>query len=162
MGLTVYNHPSRIPPHKTFMGDCGSQFVGFALAVFAMHLPRMPLRSFSFVSALILLSPFAWDVCYTLGRRILRGENVLRAHRSHLYQRLLVSGWTHAEALALNAVLWTSCAALALLYESAGRSRDGSEAALVLLAVLALLAFHTLFVLWVERRAHRRAGTPAP
>ena len=33
IGLNHYNHPGRKGPQKTFMGDCGSQFIGFVLAI---------------------------------------------------------------------------------------------------------------------------------
>lgn len=159
IGLASFNLPGQPQHRKTFMGDCGSQFVGFTLAVFVLRQPRLGLKTFSVVSALILLSPFIWDVCYTLVRRLARRENIFKAHRSHLYQRLLVAGWTHSRALALNGALWTCCAILSLLYEAASRNPGRGEAALVVLVTLALLSTYTLAVLWVERRACVRAAS---
>ncbi len=161
LGLFWYNHPGKPAGEKTFMGDSGSQFIGYALALTALHSAGARLDTFSVVSALILFSPFAWDVVYTLLRRIVRGENILEAHRSHLYQRLLVAGWNHTRVLFLNIALWISCFALALNYPRVARLRGGGEALLVVLATVLLLTLYTLFVLWVERRARSGQTPPA-
>ena len=67
-------------------------------------------------SVLIVLLPFVFDVALTLARRARRGENLLAAHRSHLYQRLLICGLTHRETLALNLRYFLICGALGLVY----------------------------------------------
>ena len=35
-----------------------------------------------------VLSPFIFDTVFTFGKRLLRGERVYEAHRSHLYQQM--------------------------------------------------------------------------
>ena len=49
--------------------------------------------------------PFVFDTTITLARRAHRGENLLAAHRSHLYQRLTQSGWPHGRAAILYSAL---------------------------------------------------------
>ncbi|MFN3982825.1 MAG: hypothetical protein ACK4SA_20790 [Caldilinea sp.] len=39
--------------------------------------------------------PFVFDTTFTILRRWRRGENIFAAHRSHLYQRLVIAGWRH-------------------------------------------------------------------
>ncbi len=156
-----FNRPGALPKRKTFMGDCGSQFIGFALAVLALRREQTTYDVFDFWSAAIALSPFIWDVCYTLVRRLLRGENIFEAHRTHLYQRLLVAGWTHGEVLALNFAVWGACFVLAQLH---GRLlRDGAShwLALIILANVFVLLAYTLFVLFVERHARKRKQASA-
>jgi Fuc2NAc and GlcNAc transferase len=48
-------------------------------------------------TALSITLPLTADAIYTLIRRLIRRENIFKAHRSHLYQRLQQSGWTHAQ-----------------------------------------------------------------
>jgi hypothetical protein len=68
---------------------------------------------------LLVFSPFIVDATATLARRALRGEVVWRAHRSHHYQRLVMSGWSHRR-LALAAYALMAAAALtALTFRSA-------------------------------------------
>jgi UDP-N-acetylmuramyl pentapeptide phosphotransferase/UDP-N-acetylglucosamine-1-phosphate transferase len=81
-------------PAKIFMGDAGSTFLGatIALALFNNHG-----NAGAAWSALAIVLPLMGDAIYTLVRRLLRRENLFQAHRSHLYQRLQQSGWTHAQ-----------------------------------------------------------------
>lgn len=79
-------------PATIFMGDVGSAFLGYLLAVLPLLLsPRPPLWI-----VLLPLWPFVVDTAITLVRRWRRGESLMVAHRSHLYQRLTAADWTHA------------------------------------------------------------------
>ena len=72
-------------PASIFMGDVGSAFLGFLLAAGA--LATRPPRSL-LVPTVLTVWPFVFDTSLTLARRVRRRENLLAAHRSHLYQRL--------------------------------------------------------------------------
>ncbi|WP_173177211.1 MraY family glycosyltransferase [Pseudomonas tohonis] len=72
------------PPAKIFMGDAGSGFLGITLGI-------LSIQAATFDAAwlwawLILLGVFIVDATYTLLRRLLRGDKVYEAHRSHAYQ----------------------------------------------------------------------------
>lgn len=72
------------PPARIFMGDAGSGFLGLILGVLALYAAW---ESGDFLwSWLILLGVFIVDSTWTLGRRLLSGEKVYEAHRSHAYQ----------------------------------------------------------------------------
>jgi Fuc2NAc and GlcNAc transferase len=80
IGFLVWN----FPPAKIFMGDAGSGFLGLmlgALALYSAHIEAVMLSVW-----LILLGVFIVDATFTLIRRLLRGEKVYEAHRSHAYQ----------------------------------------------------------------------------
>ena len=81
------------PPTRIFMGDVGSAFLGFTFAALAIAAaqrdPRLALVGILFVW------PFVFDATFTLLRRLKNGENVFAAHRSHLYQRLVIVGYSH-------------------------------------------------------------------
>ena len=72
------------PRARIFMGDAGSGFLGITLAVLAVHAAWI--RPVLLWSWLILLGVFIVDATFTLLRRLLRGEAVYEAHRSHAYQ----------------------------------------------------------------------------
>ena len=72
------------PPARIFMGDAGSGFLGYALAVHALHATtsgQMMLWPW-----LILLGVFIVDATLTLLRRAARRIRVTDAHRTHAYQ----------------------------------------------------------------------------
>jgi UDP-N-acetylmuramyl pentapeptide phosphotransferase/UDP-N-acetylglucosamine-1-phosphate transferase len=99
-------------PARAFMGDAGSLPLGLLLAGLAVALSR----HVPFVSCFLVLGPFLFDTLYTVLRRAVRGENILRAHRSHLYQRLLATGMTHPVVALLYGGWTLLSAAGGLLY----------------------------------------------
>ncbi|MDI2140543.1 MULTISPECIES: glycosyltransferase family 4 protein [unclassified Pseudomonas] len=72
------------PPAKIFMGDAGSGFLGIVLG--GLSLQAAAVSSDFLWGWLILLGVFIVDATYTLLRRLLRGDKVYEAHRSHAYQ----------------------------------------------------------------------------
>ncbi|MGL4315376.1 MAG: MraY family glycosyltransferase [Pseudomonas sp.] len=72
------------PPARIFMGDAGSGFLGIVLGVLSLQAGW--LQPQLFWAWFILLGVFIVDATLTLLRRLLRGERVYEAHRSHAYQ----------------------------------------------------------------------------
>ncbi|MFN3767617.1 MraY family glycosyltransferase [Ectopseudomonas guguanensis] len=72
------------PPARIFMGDAGSGFLGIVLGV--LSLQAAWIDQSLFWGWLILLGVFIVDATFTLFRRLLRGDRVYEAHRSHAYQ----------------------------------------------------------------------------
>lgn len=72
------------PPARIFMGDAGSGFLGIALGILSLQAAWV--ESQLFWGWLILLGVFIVDATFTLLRRLLRGDKVYEAHRSHAYQ----------------------------------------------------------------------------
>jgi len=74
------------PPAKIFMGDVGSGYLGYVIAVLALATARVD--PVALCVWLILGGVFWSDATVTLARRLLRGEAIHTAHRSHAYQWL--------------------------------------------------------------------------
>ncbi|TDV45716.1 Fuc2NAc and GlcNAc transferase [Pseudomonas graminis] len=72
------------PPAKIFMGDAGSGFLGIMLGCLSLQSAWIS-SQFLWVW-LILLGVFIVDATVTLIRRLVRGDKVYEAHRSHAYQ----------------------------------------------------------------------------
>lgn len=72
------------PPARIFMGDAGSGFLGYALAVHALHATTS--GQTTLWPWLILLAVFIVDATLTLLRRAAHGIRVTEAHRTHAYQ----------------------------------------------------------------------------
>ena len=81
-------------PAKIFMGDAGSTVLGASVAIALLNTHNDPIQAWS---ALAVTFPLLGDAIYTLIRRLMRGENIFKAHRTHLYQRLQQAGWSHAQ-----------------------------------------------------------------
>src|SRR5690606_30192313 len=80
LGFLAWN----FPPARIFMGDAGSGFLGIALGI--LSLQAAWIAPTLFWAWQILLGVFVVDATFTLLRRLLRGEKVYEAHRSHAYQ----------------------------------------------------------------------------
>ena len=78
--------PFNFPRARIFLGDVGSQFCGFVLAVLAVAAGRFQGVELSVLLVPMLLFGVLFDVAFTLVRRGLAGERVTEAHRGHLYQ----------------------------------------------------------------------------
>ncbi|MDH0304889.1 MULTISPECIES: glycosyltransferase family 4 protein [unclassified Pseudomonas] len=80
LGFLIWN----FPPARIFMGDAGSGFLGVALGMLTLQAAwASPQLLWAWI---ILLGVFIVDATYTLIRRLLRGDKVYEAHRSHAYQ----------------------------------------------------------------------------
>jgi UDP-GlcNAc:undecaprenyl-phosphate/decaprenyl-phosphate GlcNAc-1-phosphate transferase len=95
--------PFNFPKARIFMGDVGSQFCGFMLAVLAVVASRFEGVELSFLLMPMLLAGVLFDVAFTLLRRALNGERVTEAHRGHLYQVAHRSG---VPAVTVTLVHW--------------------------------------------------------
>ncbi|MCF5725129.1 MraY family glycosyltransferase [Pseudomonas syringae] len=72
------------PPARIFMGDAGSGFLGVILGLLSLQAAwASPTMLWAW---LILLGVFIVDATFTLIRRLVRGDKVYEAHRSHAYQ----------------------------------------------------------------------------
>ncbi|WP_460137205.1 MraY family glycosyltransferase [Pseudomonas sp. S1_E04] len=80
LGFLFWN----FPPAKIFMGDAGSGFLGIILATLSLQAAWTDSRLLWVW--IILLGVFIVDATLTLFRRLIRGEKVYEAHRSHAYQ----------------------------------------------------------------------------
>lgn len=74
------------PPARVFMGDTGSLFLGFIMVFFG--LASVSYGWMNYPAWMILGALFITDATVTLCVRLVRGQRLLQAHRSHAYQRL--------------------------------------------------------------------------
>jgi UDP-GlcNAc:undecaprenyl-phosphate/decaprenyl-phosphate GlcNAc-1-phosphate transferase len=95
--------PFNFPRARIFMGDVGSQFCGFILAILAVVASRLDNVELSFLIVPLLLSGVLFDVAFTLVRRALAGERLTEPHRGHLYQVAQRSG---LPAVAVTLMHW--------------------------------------------------------
>ena len=130
------------PPAKIFMGDAGSGFIGIVLG--GLSLQAAWVSPPMFWCWLILLGVFIVDATYTLVRRLLRGDKVYEAHRSHAYQFASRAYGKHLPVTVAVAAL-NVCWLLPVAYCVARLGLDG--------ALGVVLAYIPLIVLAVRFRA---------
>jgi UDP-N-acetylmuramyl pentapeptide phosphotransferase/UDP-N-acetylglucosamine-1-phosphate transferase len=105
--------PFNFPKAKVFMGDVGSVFLGF---VFSSFVVKLSLNFSIFLCLIMFLSTFYADSIMTIYYRWRRGENLMKAHRSHLYQYLSNElGLPHWKASLLYATVQLIIGILAII-----------------------------------------------
>jgi UDP-GlcNAc:undecaprenyl-phosphate/decaprenyl-phosphate GlcNAc-1-phosphate transferase len=110
------------PPARVFMGDAGSVPLGFLAGALALHGTLS--GAWPLALPIVAFSPFIADASVTLARRVLRGEPFWRAHRSHHYQRLVLSGWRPRRLAIAAYLLMAAAGASALALRAAGHDRQ--------------------------------------
>jgi Fuc2NAc and GlcNAc transferase len=99
LGFLIWNWP----PARIFMGDVGSGYLGYVIAVLAIASARG--NPTALLSWLILGGVFFCDATVTLVRRVLRRDRVHEAHRSHAYQWLARRWRSHSRVTMAVAVI---------------------------------------------------------
>lgn len=100
--------PFNLRPAKTFLGDTGSLFVGFALGVLSLDL----VGKGEFLPLLFVFAvPFA-DTVWAVFRRLLNGKSPFSPDREHFHHKLVDRGFTHGEASLLLSLTALALAAV--------------------------------------------------
>lgn len=143
-GFLLFN----FPPARIFMGDVGSAVLGLFAGAFSLwgikagFLPPW--------AALLVFSPFIIDATATLIRRLLAGERVWEAHKTHYYQRLVQFGWSHKKV-----VLWEYAVMLACSFSALMATHQRPAVQYLVLGVWALFYLGTALIV---RRLEVKGG----
>jgi UDP-GlcNAc:undecaprenyl-phosphate/decaprenyl-phosphate GlcNAc-1-phosphate transferase len=127
--------PWNLPRARVFLGDVGSYGLGAALALLGAY---AVLRGVPVEAVLGSLALYLADTAWTLQRRIRMGEQWLQPHRTHTYQRLCDTGWSHQR---VTLVTGTVTAAVSLLGAVSLTPYPGLRAAADLAAIALLAAY---------------------
>jgi UDP-GlcNAc:undecaprenyl-phosphate GlcNAc-1-phosphate transferase len=139
LGFLRYNtHPARI-----FMGDAGSQLLGFTAAVLSLILTQDKELLYSASLPLLLLGVPVIDTLMVMTERIRQGRSPFQADRNHIHHRLLSLGFKHHEAV----IIIYSVQALLLIL--AWNLRYASD--LIIVTVFIVIALDIVMVLHMAR-----------
>ena len=137
LGFLIHNWQ----PAKIFMGDVGSAFLGFTLAALPLLAAseRREQTSTLPVIAVLFVWYFVFDTVFTLVRRSFGKKRVWEAHREHLYQAMIIGGWSHAAVT----LLYGSAAAILTGFLCFGLIIGGNY---LVLAIFSLFSFTSLII----------------
>ncbi|MBL8267847.1 glycosyltransferase family 4 protein [Steroidobacter sp.] len=148
LGFLRYNtHPARV-----FMGDGGSQILGFSAAVLAVVLTQDESTPLSSALPLLLLGIPIIDTLMVMTQRMLEGRSPLQADRNHIHHRLLALGFDHHEAVMGIYLLQAS------LFVTAWYLRYESD--LTIIALFAALSLLTIGLLQLATTTRWRLRPP--
>lgn len=127
--------PYNVSPAKIFMGDTGSTFIGYILAVASIQGLFKFYALISFVIPFLMLGLPIFDVCYATLLRLLNGDSPFKADRKHVHYRLMDMGFSKKQTVA---VLYISSAILGVT--AIAITKTGLARSLVLLVALGITA----------------------
>jgi UDP-N-acetylmuramyl pentapeptide phosphotransferase/UDP-N-acetylglucosamine-1-phosphate transferase len=133
---------------KIFMGDVGSAFLGFTFAALPLLGRELAVKSPDLlpIAAVLFVWFFIFDSIMTILRRLIRGEKIWVAHREHLFQRLVSSGFTHRQVTVIYGILASILCFIVLL---SVQFRDDISFAIA--PVVILLTATLLFICYRRR-----------
>ena len=97
LGFLRYNtYPARI-----FMGDGGSQFLGFSVGILVIMLTQQVNPMLSPGIAVLILGLPILDTVMVIGQRVYEGRSAFSPDKNHIHHKLLGLGFNHYEAVFL-------------------------------------------------------------
>lgn len=107
-------------PARLFMGDTGSQFLGFSLGILVIVLSQSINSAMSPLIPLLILGLPILDTVAVISQRLYEKRSPFSADKNHIHHKLLQIGFDHYEAVFIIYLVQSSMVVLAyfLLYES--------------------------------------------
>lgn len=148
-GFLRYNtHPASV-----FMGDTGSQFLGFSLGYMVVVLTQDVNSAVSPMLLLLILGLPVLDTVSVMAQRIREGRSPFSPDRNHLHHKLLASGLRHYEVVASIYILQGLFVGAALFFRY--------ESDLLLAGVYILACIAVMLYLGVVRHVRQDAARHA-
>ena len=114
IGALVGFLPFNFSPAKTFIGDTGSNFLGYILSIVSILGVAKTYTAVVIALPMLVLGLPIFDVVWAIIRRIVKGKSIkaiFKADKGHLHHRLLARGFSQKQAVL---VMYAMSAALGL------------------------------------------------
>lgn len=115
LGFLVHN----FYPAKIYMGDTGSLFLGYSVAVLSMLGLFKSLTFFSFVIPILVLALPIFDTLFSILRRIINKKPVMEADNQHIHYQLIAAGFSHRTTVLILYAFSAFFGALAIFFSYA-------------------------------------------
>ncbi len=116
LGFLPYN----MNPARIFMGDTGSQFLGFMLAIISVLGLSKGVVIISFLVPFVILGLPLFDTSFAILRRIIQRRPIMEADRGHLHHKLMDKGFSQKQTVAILYVISILLSVIAVLVAQTG------------------------------------------
>ena len=156
LGFLVQN----LSKSKVFMGDVGSAFLGFTFAALPLLGRNVAAKSPDLlpIAAVLFVWFFLFDSVVTIVKRAIRGEKIWLPHREHLFQLLVLAGFSHRQVTAFYGAV-ASLLCLSVLVSVRYRDEIGLAMFPVVLVLTSALLLVCLWRVVINRRLNEPAST---
>lgn len=126
--------PYNMNPAKIFMGDTGSNFLGYILATVSIQGLFKGYAVISFIVPLLILGLPLFDTGFAIIRRVMNHRPIMEADRGHIHHRLMDMGFSQKQSVGILYIICTVLCLSAVVLISSGPLR-----ALLVIAVTLVL-----------------------
>ncbi|MUV37336.1 UDP-N-acetylglucosamine--undecaprenyl-phosphateN-acetylglucosaminephosphotransferase [Lentibacillus sp. JNUCC-1] len=123
-------------PAKIYMGDTGSNFLGFMIAAVSIMGLFKNITLFSFIIPVIVLAVPIFDTLFAIIRRAWNKEGIMTADNKHIHYQLLAAGYSHRTTVLIIYAFSALFGGLAILFSYS------SQTVAVLVTILVLFLLH--------------------
>lgn len=152
-GALVGFLPYNFNPAKTFIGDVGSDFLGFALAVISILGVAKTYTAIVIVAPLIVLALPVFDTLFAIIRRIIKGKSlkaVIMPDRGHLHHKILDKGYSQKQVVLILYGISATFGMFAVILLESGIWKAISFALMIVVAMA--IGYHSMFKLKEEEK----------
>ena len=137
-GAIVGFLPYNFNPAKTFIGDVGSNFMGYAISIISILGVAKTYTAIVIIAPIIVLALPIFDTLWAIVRRIVKTKSikgVFKADKGHLHHRLMAKGYTQRQAVLILYGVTATLGMIAIILLDSGIWRALSFALLVIAIV---------------------------
>lgn len=139
-GAIVGFLPYNFNPAKTFIGDVGSNFMGFALSIISILGVAKTYTAIVLIAPIIVLALPIFDTLWAIVRRIVKTKSikgVFKADKGHLHHRLMAKGYSQKQAVLILYSVTATFGMMAIILLDSGIWKAISFA-LIVIAIVAI------------------------
>src|SRR5699024_9319093 len=115
LGFLYHNfHPAKI-----YMGDTGSNFLGYMIAVVSMLGLFKNIALFSFIIPVIVLAVPIFDTVFAIVRRAYNKESIMMPDNKHIHYQLIAKGYSHRKTVLIIYTFSAIFGVLAIRFQNA-------------------------------------------
>jgi UDP-GlcNAc:undecaprenyl-phosphate GlcNAc-1-phosphate transferase len=134
LGFLPYN----FNPASIFLGDTGSQLLGFLLAAISIEGAIKSAAAFAIAVPILALGLPIYDTIFAMVRRKINGKPMMQADRGHLHHRLLDMGLTQRQAVIIMYLISAVLGGIAIIAMQCSSSQAYFLLAVVMIVIISL------------------------
>ncbi len=146
LGACLGFMPYNINPAKIFMGDTGSTFLGYILAVLSIQGLFKFYTIISFLVPFLILGVPIFDTVTAFFRRIIKGQAPWKADRGHIHHKLIDMGYSQKQSVAILYLVTAILGMSAVMLTTEGWVK------FLILAIDVVLVI--LITRWIHEKSH--------
>ena len=139
-GALVGFLPFNFNPAKTFIGDTGSNFLGYCLSIISIIGIAKTYTAIVIVAPIIVLALPIFDTIFAIIRRIIQGHSlkaIVKPDANHLHHKMLKAGFTQKQSVLILYGITAILGIFVIIWMDSGIWKALSFAIMVVLIILA-------------------------